>query len=172
MTVGDRRPLLALLTLTAALGAGAAASCSSGPTCNNCPVNVVTVASASPDIDLDITKLTWSGPACPAGQPQCEGSGAGTTCTVISIAGAAPGACNLSLTHSDGQIQTIQTTFGPASTQTCCTGFPATGDTNVVILPKMIPDGGMDDGAAMSDGAATSDGSGASDGSAPETSLN
>ena len=140
----------ALVTLiTGGLGvAGCASNCAS-----DCPTVAFNVVAYSGD-DLAVATATWTGDACATDQaPECRGSVDGTlSCVDFTIIAAHAGTCRLDLTFTDGRAPFSATaTFGPATHQGCCQGFPVTSATTVMVPPLHPPavvDAGPDGDAA------------------------
>lgn len=115
--------------------------------------------------NLNVATAGWTGDACPTDSvPQCRGDSTGTNlCVRFTIIGAHPGSCELDLTFSDGRLPFSATaTFGPATTQGCCQGYPVTSSAAQVTVPPLHPAVGFDAGA---DGDAGSDAIGSEAGS-------
>jgi hypothetical protein len=128
----------ALVALIAGLlgVAGCASNCA-----DNCPVLAFNVVAYSGD-NLAIATATWTGDACAADQsPECRGNVDGSLpCVGFTIIAARSGSCRLDLTFTDGRVPFSATgTFGPATQQGCCQGFPVTGDSTVTVPPLHPP---------------------------------
>lgn len=144
----------ALLALIAGgLGVtGCASDCAA-----NCPALAFNVVAYSGD-NLSVATATWTGDACATDQaPECRGNVDGTLpCVYFTIFAARAGSCRLDLTFTDGRVPFSATgTFGPATHQGCCQGFPVTSDATVTVPPLHPP--------VLVDAGADSDDAGASD---------
>ncbi len=140
--------------LFALLAGAAVAGCSSN--CGaNCP-NVYFEVVATVGDNLAIATATWTGDACAADQsPECRGNVDGSLpCVGFTIIAARSGSCRLDLTFTDGRVPFSATgTFGPATTQGCCHGYPVTSAASVTIPPLHPPavvDAGSDVGSDAS----------------------
>lgn len=159
LTLRDlRRDLRSLAFLLFALLAGAAvAGCSSN--CGaNCP-NVYFEVVATTGENLNVATATWTGDACPTdATPQCRGDFDGTNiCVRFTTIAVKSGSCRLDLTFTDGRLPFSATgTFGPATTQGCCQGYPVTS-TAMITIPPLHPAVGLD---ASPDGDGDAGGSG------------
>jgi hypothetical protein len=134
-----------------ALLAGAAVSSCSSNCGSNCP-NVYFDVSATVGENLNVATATWTGDACPTDAvPQCRGDFDGTNiCVRFTTIAQRAGSCELALTFTDGRAPFSATaTFGPATTQGCCQGFPVTSVASVTVPPLHPPavvDAGPDAG--------------------------
>jgi len=151
----------ALILITAALSvAGCDGHCRS-----NCPVTALTVVAADGE-NLKIQSGHWSGPACRPTVEYCSPDPIDPTdypCKWFQIVGFAEGTCEVALTFSDDRPPiTVQATFGPATTQGCCEGYPLIGP-QVFTIPPLK--GGADAASAGTDAETDggTDGSAASD---------
>lgn len=135
--------------------AGCASDCA-----NNCPALAFNVVAYSGE-SLSIATATWTGDACATDQsPECRGNVDGSLpCVAFTIIAARPGTCRLDLTFTDGRAPFSATgTFGPATQQGCCQGFPVASPATATVPPlhpPVVVDAGSDgDGTAASDAAA------------------
>ncbi len=161
------RAILVAGTL-AALTAGGLGIFSCASDCaSNCPALTFNVVAYSGD-NLSVATAAWTGDACPTDQsPECRGNIDGSLpCVFFTIIAARAGSCRLDLTFTDGRAPFSATgTFGPATTQGCCQGFPVTGPGTVTVPPLHPPavvDAGSDAGPDNAADAAAGD-AGASD---------
>ena len=138
--------------LFALLAGSAVAGCASD-CAHNCPTLTFTAIASSGE-NLNVATATWTGDACATDQsPECRGNIDGSLpCVYFSIIAARPGSCRLDLTFTDGRAPFSATaTFGPATHQGCCQGFPVTSATTVMVPPLHPPavvDAGPDGDAA------------------------
>jgi hypothetical protein len=144
--------------LFALLAGAAVAGCSSN--CGaDCP-NLYFEVQATSGENLNVATATWTGDACPTdATPMCRGDIVGTNnCVLFTTIAVKSGSCRLDLTFTDGRLPFSATgTFGPATTQGCCQGFPVTG-TATVTIPPLHPAVGVDAGPdGDSDGSTTGD---------------
>jgi hypothetical protein len=125
---------------------------------SNCPATMVTVY-ATPGENLSLsTASAWTGPACPPGGPMCSSGDGVNPCTFIEIIPLAPGSCELSLVFTDGRAPaTVTATFGPATTQGCCKGFPAETPAQVTLPPFGSTADAAADAAASNDAVSGND---------------
>lgn len=133
--------------------AGCASDCGS-----NCPVVSFQVAATFGE-NLSVQDATWTGDACPTDQvPECRGNFDGSLpCVLFSVIGVRPGTCRLDLTFTDGRAPFSATaTFGSATTQGCCQGFPVEG-APLVYVPSLHPPAVVDAGTDGGSDAGTSD---------------
>jgi len=140
--------------LFALLAGAAVAGCSSdcGSHCPNLTFDVV----ATTGENLNVATATWTGDACPTDTvPMCRGNFDGTnSCVRFTTIAVHPGSCRLDLTFTDERLPFSATgTFGPATTQGCCQGYPLTSAAMVTIPPLHPPaDAGSDAGGASDAG--------------------
>jgi hypothetical protein len=159
MSCRRRKPILNLFTGLLLASPLVISGC--GSTCGtNCPIVAVDI-NATLGEALNTSGASWTGPACPTTyQPVCWSDDNINPCTSFEIVAAAPGACDLTITFSDGRPTfTEHAVFDQATTQGCCHGFPALVPTTVTIPPL---DGGTVSDAAA-DAGASSDDAGSSD---------
>ena len=138
-----------------ALLAGAAISGCASDCAHNCPNTYFNVFAPNGE-DLSVATASWTGDACPTdAAPLCRGSGDGTfLCVRFTIIAQRPGSCQLDLTFTDGRLPFSATaTFGPATTQGCCQGYPVTSAGSVTI-PPLHPPVGVDAGPDVASDAA------------------
>jgi hypothetical protein len=91
----------------------------------------------------------------------CRGDFDGTnSCVRFTTIAVKPGSCQLDLTFTDGRLPFSATaTFGPATTQGCCHGFPVTSTATFTIPPLHPPVGFDASPDVSSDGAGSGDAS-------------
>jgi hypothetical protein len=161
----DRRRVSPPLPARSALFAGAAVLLLAGATIGGCASNCATNC---PNIEFDVVatvgenlnvySATWSGAGCPTNAtPSCRGNFDGTNiCVRFTMIAPHEGTCQLDLAFTDGRPQFSATaTFGPATTQGCCQGFPVVGPA-LATVPPLHPvigfDAGSDGEAGSGDG--------------------
>ncbi|HEY7375364.1 MAG TPA: hypothetical protein VIF57_24615 [Polyangia bacterium] len=148
---GRRRWLFALAAAALAGAAslisvtpvGCASSCGS-----NCPITTVTISTTT-NVDPGILDIAWLGPACPNHTPGCRGDDQTTFCNRIDVTGSAPGNCDVLIDLYGREPMVVHLTFGPATTQGCCAGYPVIGDYRYIIPVPM--DGGIYSGDGNTD---------------------
>jgi hypothetical protein len=123
----------------------------------NCP-NLAFDVVATTGENLNVDNATWTGDACPTDAvPMCRGDFDGTnSCVRFTLIAPRPGSCRLDLTFTDGRLPFSATaTFGPATTQGCCHGYPLTSGAASVTVPPLHPpavvDAGPDGDASVGD---------------------
>ena len=143
---------MACLLFVALLAAATVAGCSD---CGaHCPNLTFTVVATSGE-NLNVATATWTGDACPTDTtPLCRGDLSGINlCVQFTMIGQRAGSCRLDLTFTDGRLPFSATgTFGPATTQGCCQGFPVTSSATVTI-PPLHPPAVIDAGPDVAAGA-------------------
>ena len=149
-----RRDLRSLAGLLVILLAGTAAAGCASNCASDCPNTSFDVFATTGE-NLNVYNATWTGDACPTDAvPMCRGDVDGTNiCVRFTIVAVHSGSCRLDLTFTDGRAPFSATaTFGPATTQGCCHGFPVTSTARVTVPPlhpRPTVDAGPDgDGAA------------------------
>ncbi len=160
MTSGARSIRFAAVLLALIAGGIGVAGCASNCAAN-CPALSFNVVAYSGE-NLSVATASWTGDACATDQsPECRGNIDGSLpCVDFTIIAVRSGSCRLDLTFTDGRVPFSATgTFGPATQQGCCQGFPVTSAATVTVPPlhpPVVVDAGPDgDGAAAGDDGAS-----------------